>query len=434
MHRLLVMSVDALFTNDLADMRHLPAFRELLSKAAIYQDVYCVYPALTFPCHASIISGCWPEHHGVPHNERLVPEAPTAPWYWEYDAFKVPTILDYAKRAGRSTGVAVWPVTAGAPCVDCLVPEGPFASEETFLRGCSDAGRELARAHIDLVREPASERNWDLSLSLGEFGIRCLEQMIAERAPEVILTHQWPVDHLRHLFGLHHPKVQDALRKSDEWLGRIVAALRAAGVYDDTVIVVLGDHGHLEVDFKLSPNMLLARAGLIDVDEGGSVTGWRAYAQSAGLSMHLFVRDASDLPAAREALRPLEDEGYVADVFTPEAARELYHEAGDFALIYEAAPNYAFCNEATGELVTGADNSDYKYAFATHGHLPFRGEKPCFCIAGPGVVPGRYVGARLVDEAPTMMDLAGIPYDPTALDGESLVRPGSRAVRLPDVW
>ena len=434
MGRLLVMSVDALFTDDLPDVRHLPAFSELLGRAAIYQDVYGVYPTLTFPCHATIMSGCWPERHGVPHNERLAPEEKSAPWYWEHDAMHVPSVLDWAHRAGLTTAVALWPVTAGKPEVDWLVPEVPATSLDEYLPWCSPSVRDLVREKSDLLLQPHSDENWDGSMSFGEFGVQCLERIIREHAPEVVLTHQWPVDHLRHLCGLHKPQIQDALRKSDEWLGRIVAALRDAGVYDETTIVVLGDHGHLEVDSKLAPNVLLARAGLIDVDEAGRITGWRAYAQSAGVSCHLFVRDEADLPAARAALAPLAEQGLVTDEFTPQEARELYHEAGSFARIYEAAPSYAFCNDAVGELVTGADNSDYKYAYATHGHLPFRGEKPPFIIAGPGIEPGRFTGSRLVDEAPTMMRAAGIPFEAGELDGEDLRADGSRAVRMPETW
>ena len=40
-------------------------------------------------------------------------------------------------------------------------------------------------------------------------------------------------------------------------------------------------------------------------------------------------------------------------------------------------------------------------------------------MAGPGVKPGRYQGLRLIDEAPTMMKAAGIPFDEAALDGKS---------------
>ena len=83
-------------------------------------------------------------------------------------------------------------------------------------------------------------------------------------------------------------------------------------------------------------------------------------------------------------------------------------------------------------MVTPSTDPDYYYAVSTHGHLPFRGPKPPFIVAGPGVAPGRYAGARLVDEAPTLMRLAGIPYDAAALDGEDLLAPQSRAVRLPE--
>ena len=69
--------------------------------------------------------------------------------------------------------------------------------------------------------------------------------------------------------------------------------------------------------------------------------------------------------------------------------------------------------------MTPAGGEDYKYSLATHGHLPFRGEKPCCIMMGPGVKPGRYQGLRLIDEAPTAMKLAGIPFDEDMLDGRS---------------
>lgn len=48
-----------------------------------------------------------------------------------------------------------------------------------------------------------------------------------------------------------------------------------------------------------------------------------------------------------------------------------------------------------------------------------RAEKPCCIMMGPGVVPGRYQGLRLIDEAQTAMKLAGIPFDEDMLDGRS---------------
>lgn len=48
-----------------------------------------------------------------------------------------------------------------------------------------------------------------------------------------------------------------------------------------------------------------------------------------------------------------------------------------------------------------------------------RAEKPCCIMMVSGVVPGRYQGLCLIDEAPTAMKLAGIPFDEEMLDGRS---------------
>jgi predicted AlkP superfamily pyrophosphatase or phosphodiesterase len=441
MHNLFVMSVDALFTDNLADVRHLPGFAEILGRAAIYEDVYCVYPTLTYVCHASIMSGFWPERHGVPHNQILDPATQDRAWYWDYTSLHVPTVFDWAHLAKLTTASVGWPVTAGAGSIDHNVPEvwvadpalfaspaslGP-ALDEVYRHGCSPSGWELYEAHrglLDNNRTPA----------LDEFDTACNVDLIERYRPNVLFTHQATLDHARHAHGVLAPEVQEALRLHDGWLQQCIAALKRAGTYDDTVFVILGDHGHVRVDYKLSPNVLLARAGLIDVAEDGSVLGWRAYLQSSGVSGQLYARDEKDCPAARDALQPLIDQGLISDVLTYEDVREQFHGTGTFAFMVEAAPNYGIGSDCAGELVTPAGSDDYRYAVSTHGHLPFRGDKPPFIVAGPGVVPGRYAGARLIDEAPTMMSLAGIPFNAALLDGEDLAAAGSRAVSLPNDW
>lgn len=439
MHKLFVMSVDAMFTSNLADVRHLPGFSQVLRRAAVFEDVYATYPSLTYVCHASIMTGCWPDRHGIPHNQLLDPATGDRDWYWDYSHLRVPSLFDYAKRAGLSTASVGWPVTAGAPCIDVNVPEvweadpalqgpdrlGP-ALDAIYRRGCSPAGYALYQRHKGLLANNGTPE-------LDEFDTACNEDILLERRPDVLLTHQAMLDHMRHEHGVLAPQVQEALRRHDGWICRVIQAMRQAGTYDDTIFVILSDHGHLRVDYKLSPNVLLARAGLIEVDGAGHVTGWRAYLQSCGISGQLFVRDRDDLPAAREALAPLVREGLISDVLTRAEVRDRYHEDGDFELMVEAAPNYGIGGDCVGDLVTPAGSDDYRYAVSTHGHLPFRGEQPLFAVAGPGVEPGRYAGARLVDEAPTLMSLAGIPYDASALDGTDLFGPQSRAVRLPSV-
>ncbi|MEE8704674.1 MAG: alkaline phosphatase family protein [Olsenella sp.] len=437
MHRLFVMSVDSLFTSNLADVRRMPGFSQVLERAAVFENVYAVYPTLTYVCHASIMTGCWPDRHGVPHNQVLDPATGDREWYWGYDSLRVPTIFDWARRAGRTCASVGWPVTAAAEAIDVNVPEVwvadpakmrdelmPQALDDVYRRGCSPAGLALYERHKNLLVNNATPY-------LDEFDAACCEEVVEDFGPDVLLTHQAHLDHVRHSCGVDSPQVQDALRFHDPIIQRCLESMRRAGTLDDTVFVILGDHGHLRVDYKLCPNVLLAQAGLIDLDARGVPAAWQAYVQSGGISAQLFARDATALERARSALEPLVGRGLVTDVLTREEARRLHHAAGDFALMMEAAPNYAFGAECAGELVRGSGSEDYRYAVSTHGHLPSRGPRPPFVVAGPGVEPGRYAGARLVDEAPTLMRLVGIPYDEDALDGTDLFGPSSPAVRVP---
>lgn len=78
------------------------------------------------------------------------------------------------------------------------------------------------------------------------------------------------------------------------------------------------------------------------------------------------------------------------------------------------------------QLITSVnDIKEYKPSVSTHGHLPWKGDKPPFIVAGPNAVSGRIIhGGRLIDHAPTILRLLGL--EPIGMDGhpvDALVRP-----------
>lgn len=418
MSKLVVLCVDALFTTDLADTRHLPGFRKFLEHGAIYKDISCIYPTLTYPCHATIMTGCWPERHGITHNEKLDPATNNAAWYWEYDNLRVKTVFDYARAYGLSTAAVEWPVTAGGP-IDYLIPEIWSLDKHTdpddvFLPAISDEVKDIYLKYKSML-------NWKENPEFDEFNVTCAEEIIRRHHPDVLFMHQSSLDHARHVYGAHAPQVQEALRLHDGWIQRILRTLEEEGELEEATLILLGDHGQLQVDYNICANVLLKEAGFLEADENGTVSQWRAYFQSCGLSAHVFVKSPQDYAPVRAILEQLHTKGYVQEIFTREEVLEQYHLDGDFAFVVEASPNYAFGNTANGQLIMGTDRSDYKFSVATHGHLPFRGEKPCFIVCGPQIEPGVHYGARLIDEAPTMLSLLGIPFDATSIDGEALL-------------
>ena len=65
-NKLIVLSVDSLFDEGLDQLAGLPNIGRLIRRGSyVPGGMRSVYPSFTYPAHASIITGCWPEAHGT---------------------------------------------------------------------------------------------------------------------------------------------------------------------------------------------------------------------------------------------------------------------------------------------------------------------------------------------------------------------------------
>ena len=62
-------------------MRTLKHFGWMLENGALVREMLPVYPSFTYPCHVSIMTGCYPDKHGIPHNEQVKAGVHPVPWY-----------------------------------------------------------------------------------------------------------------------------------------------------------------------------------------------------------------------------------------------------------------------------------------------------------------------------------------------------------------
>lgn len=69
--------------------------------------------------------------------------------------------------------------------------------------------------------------------------IDCLTQ----EKPDVFYVHYDAPDHTGHSIGWGTPEYSAKVEELDGYVGQIIDALKAAGMYDETVIVVTSDHG-----------------------------------------------------------------------------------------------------------------------------------------------------------------------------------------------
>ena len=425
MSKLLVLSVDSLFDEDMDFLRTLPNFGKLLKRAAYSRDgMRSVYPSFTYPAHASIITGAYPDTHGVFHNEHLDVGNPSPDWFWYHKDLKVETCIDAAKRAGLTTSVVGWPCMAACPNADYLIPEIWVKKLGDDPHGIFETGTSPNLMKDGIFDRHCHKLRRTIQPYMDEFMIGCSCDILRRYKPDVMFIHGAHLDHTRHANGIHGPAIDQAIIANDDWFGRLMEATMDAGTYEETNFVVLSDHGHLPVKRVFNPNVLFVREGLIQLDNQGRIVSWQAYCNSSALSAQVILRDP-DNDKVRFKVEKLiygmrtQHEYGVESVFTKAECKKEWRLTGNFEYVLEGMDGTSFGNAWTGSLIVTPDNTDYKFSVASHGHLPVKGPQPVFMMMGPNVREGTVIERHsIIDEAPTFAKM--LHFDMPQAEGKPI--------------
>jgi predicted AlkP superfamily pyrophosphatase or phosphodiesterase len=402
---LVLISIDALRPEFyLDDAYAAPALRALVRAGSHARVVTPVFPSVTYPGHASIVTGVSPARHGVLFNMIWSPTGAPSRWYEEAKDLRAPPLWEIARAAGLTTAAVSWPSTLRAP-IDWLVPERDYYRRPEPVDVLREATTPGLFERLGITPQAAMFKDivqWDAFLASTTTAI------IRGMRPNLLLLHLVQLDYFQHRGGRDAPELRPALARVDAHVGAIVTALREAGIADRTAVIVTGDHGFQNARRTVQLNEILARAGL-----GGCPwirADWRATAHVTGGSAAIFVKDAADAAPAEEALRR-----EARDRFMIVSRRQL-DELGAMtgaAFAIEASPGYAIAGSCGEGLETSS-------RAGVHGFLPSRPTMSTgFVAAGAGVRTGVALERiRLIDVAPTAARLLGVT--PPAMEGRAL--------------
>jgi len=178
------------------------------------------YPSLTFPNHYTLVTGLYPEHHGLVANHFM--DETTHAHYAMTDAAAVTNGSWYS-------GVPLWSLAESQGMrTACLFWPGSEAKIAGFRPSYYLRYDEWSndKARIEQVR------SW-------------LQLQEAQR-PHLILFYESHPDHEGHKFGPDARETLAAALRADRLVGRLKAVLDASGLPID--LVVLSDHGMVKVD------------------------------------------------------------------------------------------------------------------------------------------------------------------------------------------
>lgn len=426
-NKLLVFMIDALCETDVAYMRMLKNFGWMLENGALVREVLPVYPSFTYPCHVSIMTGCYPDKHGIPHNEQVKAGVHPVPWYNKRSMVKRKLFAEYAKEHGYSTCLINWPVSDGADVdinLPMCLPMGYRGDDpQSFYE--SATSKEVLDRYFWKYGYLLCGCNKVLNNSFDDFTNAVSPDIIRDYGqPDVMFVKMCDLDTVRHKMGVDHDAAKLQLQKHDCELGVLMESIRRYGDFEHTNFIVMGDHGQTNVKRVLNFNRVFQEKGFQKLDENGHLESFDAYCHSTGGSGWIELRDPDDETLRQNVYRLLlevKDSGEygLGYVFTKEEAKERFHLTGPFDFIIEGEEPLSFGYDPAAPLFTKTAPGDYKTAPGTHGGLPWRDHRTTFFACGPAFKKGAVVErACLVDEAPTMAKILGFEMDD--IDGKCL--------------
>ncbi|AFM02218.1 putative AP superfamily protein [Desulfitobacterium dehalogenans ATCC 51507] len=406
----IVVSYDSFSEENWEMAKSLPNLEKLLQSGTYSTKLRSVYPTLTYTVHTTIVTGVYPDKHGIFHNNPLQPFIPEKDqkWFGIREAIKAPTIYDAVKKNKMTAAGLLWPVS-GKSSIKFNMPEVHATGGENLALKVLKNGSAFFCLGLELRYGRYRKRVEQPYLD--DFTTLCAVDTIKRKIPNLLLLHLIELDDAKHKYGTDSKEVKDAIVRMDKRLGDIQRAVEEAGIQENTVILVVGDHGQLDVRYKVCLNNLLQEQGLI-FEEKGKMQ-WRAYLQSAGGGAYLHIKEGDE---EAEALafavleNALKEEQYGIEKIFYRNELDALHVDPSITAMVEAKRGYCFDDRL--EVPTLLDLDAIKMKYATHGYLPDKENYRCnFIASGPGIKKNHPLGPlEMVDIAPTLGAILGVDF------------------------
>ena len=391
--KVVLISLDALFDQDLPLMRQQPFFGEFLAHASGCTHVRTVYPALTYPAHTTQVTGVDPRQHGIGHNQPHHPEleASMRPWYWDRAQVKVPNLFDAVKEAGSSCASVLWPVTGKTKSIRWNFPEVLALPGENQTWKMLRYGSPLWLLQMELRHR--SERVSLREPYLSDYATILLKDVIASHAPDLSAVHLVDLDDMRHHHGVFNRETRKAIQRLDHRAAEIWETMQHTPGMEGAALCLVSDHGQADVRETVSLGEALTRLGL-----GSLFT-----VQSNGFGAYLFFRQKEEeeahLGELTDFLRQHMAELRASAVYSAEDLAAMGAVEG-VSLAVEAAPGVVYDD--------GLPQA--KREKATHGFGPGHPAENClFALRGKGIREGVWIpDMPMRDVAPTLAGILGV--------------------------
>jgi predicted AlkP superfamily pyrophosphatase or phosphodiesterase len=408
----LFISIDGLQPTDVIEAEkrgiEIPNLSSFIAQGSYASGVVGVLPSVTYPSHATLITGVSPDKHGIVGNTTFDPmQINQGGWYWYAGDIKVSTLWDAAQKSGLKVANVHWPVSVGAASIHWNIPQiwrTGHSDDAKLVKSLATPGL-IEGLEIGLgPYADGIDESIEGDENRGRFAVRLIEQ----QKPDFTTVYLTALDHEQHGKGPDTKAAHAILQRIDKIIGKLVSAQIAT--HPDSIIAVASDHGFAATDTEINLFRAFIDAGLITLDNDGKVTTWDAMPWPAGGSIAVILARPDDTALTARVLSQLNA--------LKDNAENRIERIADRTKIAEfgANPQASFyLNLAPGALAGGykgkvAEVVGRAKSKGTHGYFPDAANmRSTFMIMGPGIAKGRNIGEidmRAI--APTLAQIMGI--------------------------
>jgi predicted AlkP superfamily pyrophosphatase or phosphodiesterase len=285
-----------------------------------------VFPAVTCTVQASILSGKYPNEHGIISNG-LYDRTTHSVSFWEQPSALVQRerVWDILKKKSSpplhsdiKTAVLFWQNTMFANSDVIVTPRPLHMGDGNMVQWC--------------YSKPAG---WyeDMAKSLGEFNLatywgptassrssewigKAAEYTMEKSRPNLMFVYIPHVDYSAQRFGKNSNQARDDLKKADSIVGSIIEKASKLGISDEMEFLILSEYSFDNVSGSIPINLKFREAGLLDIRTIGGkeyidFEYSRAFAMVDHQVAHLYIKDGfvdktykvlKDLPGVERVL------------------------------------------------------------------------------------------------------------------------------------
>ena len=214
---LILISMDG-FRWDYFDKTETPNFDEIIKNGSKASALIPVFPTKTFPNHISIVTGKYPENHGIIANRMYDPlfdeyyyigqgSKPVLDGKW----YEAEPIWVTVEKAGLKAMTMFWPASEAKIM--------GYRPTEYFVYDGSIK-------HDDRIKQVLSWIDYP-----------------AEKRPSFISLYFSHTDSYGHRYGPDSDKIKDAIKEMDRTIGTLISGLKQRALFGQVNIMLVSDHG-----------------------------------------------------------------------------------------------------------------------------------------------------------------------------------------------